>query len=334
MKHLILFVVVLATASARFMIPTGIHPLSQKMIDYINYMNTTWKAGKNFGDHVSLKHIRGLMGVHKDNDKYRLPSMKHAVPNDLPESFDARTQWPYCPTIREIRDQGSCGSCWAFGAVEAISDRHCIHSKGKVNVEISPEDLLTCCDSCGEGCDGGFPGSAWEYWVDKGIVTGGLYNSHVGCQPYAIPACEHHTTGKLPPCGDIVDTPKCINMCEKGYNTSYRADKHFGKRSYSIENDVKQIQSEIYKNGPVEAAFEVYGDFLNYKSGVYQHHGGESMGGHAIRILGWGVENGTPYWLAANSWNTDWGDKGYFKILRGSDECGIESSIVAGLPKL
>lgn len=52
------------------------------------------------------------MGVHKDNDKYRLPSMKHAVPNDLPESFDARTQWPYCPTIREIRDQGSCGSCW------------------------------------------------------------------------------------------------------------------------------------------------------------------------------------------------------------------------------
>lgn len=78
-------------------------------------------------------------------------------------------------------------------------------------------------------CDGGFPGSAWEYWVDKGIVTGGLYNSHVGCQPYAIPACEHHTTGKLPPCGDIVDTPKCINMCEKGYNTSYRADKHFGK---------------------------------------------------------------------------------------------------------
>merc|ERR1712062_801708 len=55
--------------------------------------------------------------------------------------------------------------------------------------------------------------------------------------------------------------------------------------------------------------------------------------GHAIRILGWGEENGTPYWLVANSWNYDWGDNGTFKILRGSDHCGIESSVVAGLPQ-
>ncbi len=73
----------------------------------------------------------------------------------------------------------------------------------------------------------------------------------------------------------------------------------------------------------------------------------------AIKILGWGVENNTPYWLVANckyktetiisrifliglisAWNEDWGDKGFFKILRGSDECGIESSVVAGAPKL
>ena len=57
------------------------------------------------------------------------------------------------------------------------------------------------------------------------------------------------------------------------------------------------------------------------------------LGGHAIRILGWGEENGTPYWLVANSWNYDWGDKGTFKILRGSDHCGIESGVVAGLPQ-
>jgi hypothetical protein len=58
-----------------------------------------------------------------------------------------------------------------------------------------------------------------------------------------------------------------------------------------------------------------------------------TLGGHAIRILGWGEENGTPYWLVANSWNYDWGDKGTFKILRGSDHCGIESGVVAGLPQ-
>jgi len=91
---------------------------------------------------------------------------------------------------------------------------------------------------------------------------------------------------------------------------------------------------EIMTNGPVEGGFSVYADFLSYKSGVYQHETGGFLGGHAIKILGWGVEDGTPYWLVANSWNLSWGDKGYFKILRGEDECGIESGIVAGLPKL
>jgi cathepsin B len=70
--------------------------------------------------------------------------------------------------------------------------------------------------------------------------------------------------------------------------------------------------------GSVEGSFTVYEDFLTYKSGVYQWSGkGKQLGGHAIKILGWGVENGTPYWLCANSWNESWGDNGYFKILRG-----------------
>ncbi|KAG8185661.1 hypothetical protein JTE90_008931 [Oedothorax gibbosus] len=303
------------------------------MIDVVNHMNTTWTAGKNF-DGVSLKYIKGLLGVHKDNKKYRLPSIRHVVPDGLPDNFDAREQWTQCPTISQIRDQASCGSCWAFGAVEAISDRHCIHSNGKVSVQISAQDLLTCCDTCGDGCNGGFPGVAWYYWVKVGIVTGGNYNSQVGCRPYTIESCEHHTTGKLKPCGDTVKTPQCVNSCEAGYNVSYKADLYFGSKAYSIEKDEDQIKTEIYKNGPVEADFTVYGDFVTYKSGVYRHVKGEALGGHAIRILGWGVEKGTPYWLVANSWNEDWGDKGYFKILRGSDECGIESDINAGIPKL
>ncbi len=84
---------------------------------------------------------------------------------------------------------------------------------------------------------------------------------------------------------------------------------------------------------------------------------GDELGGHAIKLIvnenyslrikyidiyqkfnkfikGWGVENNVSYWLAANSWNTDWGMNGFFKILRGQDECGIESGVVAGLPTL
>ncbi|GIZ02210.1 cathepsin B [Caerostris extrusa] len=313
MKIFVILAVLFVASSAKLFIPKDIHPLSQKMIDIVNYMNTTWTAGRNF-EGVSMKHIRGLLGVHKDNHKYRLQSIRHAIPGDLPDSFDSREQWPHCPTINQIRDQGSCGSCWAFGAVEAMSDRHCIHSNGKVNVQISAEDLLSCCYSCGMGCNGGFPGSAWEYWVDKGLVTG------------AKESCPHVET--------LSTLPQCVHMCEKGYNKSYSDDKFFGKKSYSIDEQEDQIKTEIYKNGPVEAAFTVYADFVTYKSGVYQHVTGVELGGHAIRILGWGTENGTPYWLVANSWNTDWGDKGYFKILRGKDECGIESSVVAGLPKL
>lgn len=72
---------------------------------------------------------------------------------------------------------------------------------------------------------------------------------------------------------------------------------------------------------------------MSFLLGVYQHVEGEVLGGHAIRILGWGEQNGTPYWLVANSWNRDWGDHGTFKILRGKDHCGIESGVVAGIPK-
>jgi cathepsin B len=91
--------------------------------------------------------------------------------------------------------------------------------------------------------------------------------------------------------------------------------------------------TEIMTNGPVEACFSVYADFLNYKTGVYQYDGqSQFLGGHCIKVRGWGVENGTPYWLCNNSWTTTWGDNGQFKILRGSDECGIEDDMVAGMP--
>jgi len=86
-------------------------------------------------------------------------------------------------------------------------------------------------------------------------------------------------------------------------------------------------------NGPVEAAFTVYSDFESYKGGVYQYTSGDELGGHAVKILGWGVDaaSNLPYWLVANSWNNDWGENGFFRIERGVDMCGIEDNIVAGL---
>ncbi len=117
----------------------------------------------------------------------------------------------------------------AFGAVEAMSDRICIHSGGNDIVEVSANDLLACCGfSCGMGCNGGFPEGAWKHWAQEGIVTGGLFDSHKGCQPYGIAPCEHHTTGDRPPCKGNSRTPKCMRQCEEGYGVSYEKDKTFG----------------------------------------------------------------------------------------------------------
>lgn len=82
--------------------------------------------------------------------------------------------------------------------------------------------------------------------------------------------------------------------------------------------------------GTVSVALSVYEDFEAYSSGVYQHVTGKYLGGHAIKMIGWGVDNGTPYWICVNSWNSYWGEQGTFRILRGSNECGIEGSVVAG----
>nr|CAB3234491.1 cathepsin B [Phallusia mammillata] len=254
---------------------------------------------------------------------------------DLPETFDSRTNWPNCPSIKAVRDQGSCGSCWAFGAVEAMSDRLCIFSKGAIKTEISAQDMLTCCGiTCGDGCNGGYPAGAWRHWVNEGLVTGFLYGNDQYCQPYSIPPCEHHVEGKRPKCSEGGSTPKCERACMGNTTENYKKDLHFGADSYEISSDVSQIQAEIQKHGPVEAAFTVYADFPTYKSGVYQHVTGGVLGGHAIKIIGWGTEEGTPYWLVANSWNSDWGAEGFFKIKRGVNECGIEDSVVAGRPQL
>ncbi|XP_074034294.1 cathepsin B-like isoform X1 [Leptinotarsa decemlineata] len=154
------------------------HPLSDEFIESINRAQSTWTAGRNFEENISMSHIKGLMGVLPNHKNFLPPIMKHNLEGvEIPTEFDSRQEWSHCPTIQEIRDQGSCGSCWAFGAVEAMSDRVCIHSEGSVNFHFSADDLVSCCWTCGMGCNGGFPGAAWNYWVRKGLVSGGPYGS-------------------------------------------------------------------------------------------------------------------------------------------------------------
>jgi len=146
-----------------------------------------------------------------------------------------------------------------------------------------------------------------------------------------FPSCAHHVDSTtLPSCDTLpeYDTPKCDKTCEYG-NVDYSKDKYHAKKSYSLKS-VTDIQRDLVKFGSVSVSFTVYDDFPTYSSGVYQHTPkSKSLGGHAVRLIGYGIEDNVPYWLCANSWNDSWGLEGTFKILRGSDECGIESGAVA-----
>jgi len=299
--------------------------ITPELVKHINNAGTTWRASLEQGglEKMTVREARSMLGVLPGGPKLTRKTFTRESHQGVPDSFDSRTNWPKCVTMKAIRDQSACGSCWAFGAVEAMSDRYCV-ALGKTNMSISAEDLNSCCDFCGMGCGGGYPSAAWSYWQSTGLVS-------ETCAPYSLPSCDHHLPNSPNPCPrDEYPTPDCPTRCEDG--SSMKSSKHYASNVYAVSGEA-DIQQEIFKNGPVEVAFSVYEDFLTYKSGVYSYTTGSFLGGHAVKMLGWGVENNVPYWICANSWNPHWGDQGYFKIKRGGDECGIEDEADAGIPK-
>jgi len=230
------------------------------------------------------------------------------IAGDIPKSFDARKVWPQC-NITSIRDQGSCGSCWAFGAAESFTDRLCIAQNSLVT--LSPEYMVSCYKNL-YGCDGGYVDLVYEDMRDIGTVV-------ETCMPYegASEKCIKDV------CVDKKTPIKMFKMKEV----------HDVYVPFKDDENVRAIQTEIMNNGPVETAFWVFSDFMHYGGGIYTRSAGSGLaGGHAVKIIGWGEENGTPYWIVANSWGPDWGEDGFFRILRGKNECDIEDDVAAGTP--
>jgi len=187
---------------------------------------------------------------------------------------------------------------------------------------------------------------AWEKIGSGGVVTGGQsqgggpFASSGLCASFSLPHCHHHGPVGNDPypaentagCPKVDASPACPSKCDtsaKAPHDSFDKDKYtFSGIVETYENE-KAIQAAIMTAGPVEAAFSVYSDFEHYAGGIYHATSSESLGGHAIKLVGWGVEDGVKYWKVANSWNPYWGEKGYFRIKRGTNECGIEEQAVA-----
>jgi len=281
-------------------------------ISQLNKEGSTWVAGANpFFEGLTFDDARALLGTQPlhimDHLDECLPDEAYSSNDDIPQDFDARTKWP--GLIHPIRDQQRCGSCWALSASEVLSDRVAI-ARGKASPVLSPEDMVSC-DGSDHGCQGGNLPLAWGYLKSTGIVSD-------ACFPYSA--------------GNGT-APSCSQTCADG--EAWSSSKVKAATAYAI-NGVANIQRELMTNGPVQVAFMVYKSFMSYKSGVYQKKRFEFIpeGGHAVKFVGWGTEDGTDYWLVANSWNTNWGMDGFFKIKRGSNECGIEKTgpPYAGMP--
>jgi len=328
-------------------------------VDAINAVpGILWKAGMNERfDGQRLSDVKSLTGVTEDSAA-AVMALPHAVSNindtDIPDTFDSETNWPQCAeVIGDIRDQSNCGCCWAFAGASAASDRLCISTNGTIKVPLSAQDVCFCASM--NGCGGGQITSPWTHIASAGAVTGGQVGGSgpMGkgfCSDFSMPHCHHHgpvgndpypAEGK-PGCESQTSAscPKACDATAAAPHNTFSSDKYTfgagagrkllgGGGGGGVERASGEagIQKAIMEGGPVETAFTVYADFANYASGIYHHVSGSMLGGHAVRIVGWGVEGGNKYWKVANSWNPYWGEKGYFRIKRGDNDCGIENGV-------
>lgn len=124
----------------------------------------------------------------------------------------------------------------------------------------------------------------------------------------------------------------CTYRCSDGGKTAY--DKYYCKpRSITIAVNHEEIKRELVQNGPMLMGLQIYEDFMNYESGIYQWTEGENIGGHAMKLVGYGYdEEEGLYWQLQNQWTPMWGDEGFVKIKHG--EVGIDSIALACMPDL
>ncbi len=217
-----------------------------------------------------------------------------------PSAYDARDVYPGQAPCRafEPLDQGQCSSCYAFSAAAAFSARLCRARPGSVgNVVVSPQELI----DCSGGCSGSDVLSAYATLAARPIVE-------LWCDPYKAAQQACGTTCAI----GIEYTTQPGSVRQVG-----------GAGAYGV----RQMQLELVRGGPGVVSFLVMNDLFAYAGGVYSPSAAAiAVGSHAVSLVGWGVDQGLPYWLCQNSWGSGWGEGGFLRILRGADIGRIESS--------
>jgi C1A family cysteine protease len=228
------------------------------------------------------------------------PSIRAASAGDVgaPAVFDARDHGGG-NYVTAVKDQGRCGSCVAFGTVSTM-ETTAAFTRGQPAFEpdLSEAHLFyTHGASDGATCSTGWlPSRAFMFCQNIGVTFDDYF-------PY--------TSGNSGGATLNADWPNRLARV-----TSYKA----------LTGNPAAIKEHLATHGAVSACFVVYQDFFSYKSGIYKHVTGASAGGHCVCIIGYDDAQGC--WIAKNSWSTNWGDGGFFRIAYG--ECGIETWEVHG----
>eukprot|EP01064_Diplonema_japonicum_P010937 TRINITY_DN1817_c0_g2_i1.p1 TRINITY_DN1817_c0_g2~~TRINITY_DN1817_c0_g2_i1.p1 ORF type:complete len:781 (+),score=216.57 TRINITY_DN1817_c0_g2_i1:53-2395(+) len=207
----------------------------------------------------------------------------------IPESVDWRTKGVVTP----IKNQGQCGSCWSFSTTGVIEGAWAM--AGNKLQSLSEQELVSCEENC-DKCDGGWPYLAIQYVQQHGDATEASY-------PYVS------GNGNVPPCtgGHTMADVKVT-----GY--------------FMVNNSEDAMAAAVAKYGPMSISLDAMTQlWWPYTGGIMTgccNHAPD----HAVLLVGYGVDQGTKYWLIKNSWGADWGEDGYIRLERGSNQCGITSA--------
>ncbi|CAD6184471.1 unnamed protein product [Caenorhabditis auriculariae] len=254
----------------------------------------TFEMGLNHIADLPFSQYRKLNGFRRVfSDRRQKNSSTFLAPFNVqvPDEVD----WREKGLVTDVKNQGMCGSCWAFSATGALEGQHA-RKLGSL-VSLSEQNLVDCSTKYGNhGCNGGLMDFAFEYIKDnKGVDTEDSY-------PYKGRDMKCHFNKKTIGADDAgyVDLP---------------------------EGDEEKLKIAIATQGPISVAIDAgHRSFQLYKKGVYydEECSSEELD-HGVLLVGYGTDpEAGDYWLVKNSWGTGWGEKGYIRIARNrNNHCGV-----------
>ncbi|NXW78084.1 CATH protein, partial [Hirundo rustica] len=245
-----------------------------------------------------------------------------------PDSIDWRKKGNF---VTPVKNQGACGSCWTFSTTGCLESAIAI-ATGKL-LSLAEQQLVDCAQAFNNhGCSGGLPSQAFEYILyNKGLMGEDTYPYRAKVLPAQPRPCARAGPGT---------GSNSSSLSPQNGTCKFQPEKAiaFVKDVINItQYDEDGMVEAVGKHNPVSFAFEVTSNFMHYRKGVYSNprceHTPDKVN-HAVLAVGYGEEDGTPYWIVKNSWGRLWGMQGYFLIERGKNMCGLAACASYPVPQV